>query len=71
MQSACCKHYTGKTTQYMHMWHTGHRREKESSELGKLFSSCGLENIVSKTMDYVIKEEDDAMGGENIEDINV
>ena len=43
----CSKQYTGKSINYMHTRHGGHRSEieNETSELGVHFAACGIENL--------------------------
>ena len=52
---SCTKQYTGKSTQYMHLRHGGHRSEvdNESSELGEHFAHCGMDNIIIQIIHFV------------------
>ena len=47
MCNNCGKQYTGKSINYMHIRHCGHRSEIENSstELGVHFAACGLQII--------------------------
>lgn len=60
---SCRKQYTGKTTQYMHLRHGGHRSEveNESSELGEHFAHCGIGNMSIQIIDCVKPGEDEAL----------
>ena len=51
----CAKQYTGKSINYMHTRHGGHRQEIEnqSSELGIHFANCGLDNLELQIIDCV------------------
>ena len=59
----CLKQYVGKTTQFMHTRHTGHRSEIENqtSELGEHFHRCGVENLSLQIIDCVRQGEDEAL----------
>ena len=59
----CSKQYVGKTTQFMHTRHTGHRSEIENqtSELGEHFHRCGVENLSLQIIDCVRQGEDEAL----------
>ena len=59
----CGKQYVGKTTQYMHTRHTGHRSEVEnqSSELGDHFHQCGVSKMCLQIIDCVREGEDEAL----------
>ena len=59
----CNKQYVGKTTQFMHTRHAGHRSEIENSstELGVHFAACGLENLSLPIIDCVKVGEDIAL----------
>ena len=59
----CGKQYVGKTTQYMHLRHGGHRSEvmNQSSELGEHFFKCGLEQMSLQIIDCVKEGEDEAL----------
>ena len=60
---SCNKQYTGKTTQYMHLRHGGHRSEVDngSSELGEHFAYCGMDNMSIQIIDCVRQGEDEAL----------
>ena len=59
----CGKQYLGKTTQYMHNRHPGHRSEVEnqSSELGDHFHQCGVNKMCLQIIDCVREGEDEAL----------
>ena len=59
----CGKQYTGKSINYMHIRHCGHRSEIENSstELGVHFAACGLENLSLQIIDCVKVGEDIAL----------
>ena len=59
----CNKQYVGKTTQHMHLRHSGHRAEIEnrSSELGVHFARCGLSDLSIQIIDCVKEGEDEAL----------
>ena len=59
----CLKQYVGKTTQFMHTRHTGHRSEIENqtSELGEHFHRCGVENLSLQIIDCVRQGEDETL----------
>ena len=59
----CNKQYVGKTTQHMHLRHSGHRAEIEnrSSELGVHFARCGLSELSIQIIDCVKEGEDEAL----------
>ena len=59
----CGKQYVGKTSQYMHLRHGGHRSEIEerSTELGEHFAKCGLEKLSLQIIDCVREGEDEAL----------
>ena len=59
----CNKQYTGKSINYIHTRHCGHRSEieNESSELGMHFAACGLENLQLQVIDCVKEGEDMAL----------
>ena len=60
---SCNKQYTGKTTQYMHLRHGGHRSEvdNESSELGEHYAHCGMDNMSILIIDCVRQGEDETL----------
>ena len=55
----CSCQYTGKTVNYMHVRHGGHREEVEnrSTELGEHFAVCGMENLKLQIIDCVREGE--------------
>ena len=59
----CKKLYVGRTSQYMHLRHGGHRTEIEnrSTELGEHFAICGLEKLSLQIIDCVREGEDEAL----------
>ena len=59
----CSCQYTGKTINYMHVRHCGHRDEVENrtSELGEHFANCGMENFKLQIIDCVKEGEDIAL----------
>ena len=59
----CGKQYTGKSINYMHVRHCGHRQEIEnnSSELGQHFNNCGYDNLSLQIIDCVKDGEDSAL----------
>ena len=59
----CGKQYTGKTRQHMHERHGGHRNEieNETTELGKHFNLCGINNLSLQIIDSVKEGEDEAL----------
>ena len=54
--------YTGKTTQYMHQRHGGHRSEdmNESSELEEHFTNCGVMNMMIQIIDCLKPGDDES-----------
>ena len=59
----CSKQYTGKSINYMHTRHGGHRREIEdlSTELVVHFAECGIENLELQIIDCVKEGRDMAL----------
>ena len=59
----CRKQYTGKSINYMHTRHSGHRSEieHESSELGIHFARCGIEHLELQIIDCVDEGKDMAL----------
>ena len=59
----CKKQYVGKTSQFMHLRHGGHRSEVEnrSTELGEHFANCGLEKLSLQIIDCVREGEEEAL----------
>ena len=59
----CKKQYTGKSINYMHTRHCGHRSEveNESTDLGVHFATCGMENLQLQIIDCVKEGEDMAL----------
>ena len=59
----CSKQYTGKSINYMHTRHGGHRSEieNETSELGVHFAACGIENLKLQIIDCVQEGKDMAL----------
>ena len=59
----CEKQYTGKSINYMHTRHSGHRQEieNESSELGTHFAHCGIESLQLQIIDCVQEGRDLAL----------
>ena len=59
----CGKQYTGKSINFMHVRHGGHRQEIEnlSTELGQHFSRCGYQNLSLQIIDCVRNGEDLAL----------
>ena len=55
--------YTGKSINFMHVRHSGHRQEieNESTELGEHYSRCGYENLSLQIIDCVKEGEDLAL----------
>ena len=55
--------YVGKSINFMHVRHSGHRQEIEnqSSELGLHFSRCGYDNLSLQIIDCVKEGEDLAL----------
>ena len=59
----CKKQYVGKSINFMHVRHSGHRQEIDnvSSELGCHFSKCGYTNLSLQIIDCVREGEDLAL----------
>ena len=59
----CGMQYTGKSINFMHVRHSGHRQEieNESTELGEHYSRCGYENLSLQIIDCVKEGEDLAL----------
>ena len=59
----CGQQYVGKTTEAMHLRHSGHKTEirLRSTPLGRHFSHCGLKNFSLQVIDCVKEGEDEAL----------
>ena len=59
----CSKQYTGSSTDPLHVRHGGHRQEirSESTELGRHFARCGVDNLSIQAIDCVKHGQADAL----------